>query len=87
MPRLDVSIPAADGDSKGTLHVPDGDGPWPGVLLFAAHMQGANGLRQHRAKIMKRFGDYNDVGPCGGDHPLAAPSGPRLAKKAGIPKQ
>ena len=35
MPRLDVVIPTADGDSKGTLHVPDGDGPWPGVLLFA----------------------------------------------------
>jgi carboxymethylenebutenolidase len=35
MPRLDVVIPSPDGDSKGTLHVPDGDGPWPGVLLFA----------------------------------------------------
>jgi carboxymethylenebutenolidase len=35
MPRLDVVIPTPDGDSKGSLHVPDGDGPWPGVLLFA----------------------------------------------------
>jgi carboxymethylenebutenolidase len=35
MPRLDVSILTADGDSKATLHVPDGDGPRPGVLLFA----------------------------------------------------
>ncbi len=34
MPRLDVEIPAADGRAAGTLHVPDGPGPWPGVLLF-----------------------------------------------------
>jgi carboxymethylenebutenolidase len=34
MPRLEVQIPAPDGDSPGTLHVPDGGGPWPGVLLF-----------------------------------------------------
>jgi len=34
MPRLDVQIPAPDGHSRGTLHVPDGDGPWPGVLVF-----------------------------------------------------
>ena len=26
--------PAPDGRSHGTLHVPDGDGPWPGVLVF-----------------------------------------------------
>src|SRR6266487_2609006 len=34
MGRLDVRIPAPDGHSHGTLHVPDGDGPWPGVLVF-----------------------------------------------------
>ena len=34
MPRLDVQVPAPDGRSHGTLHVPDGDGPWPGVLVF-----------------------------------------------------
>jgi carboxymethylenebutenolidase len=34
MQRLDVQIPAPDGRSHGTLHVPDGDGPWPGVLMF-----------------------------------------------------
>src|ERR1700749_2506287 len=34
MPRLDVPVPAPDGHSRGTLHVPDGDGPWPGVLVF-----------------------------------------------------
>jgi len=34
MPRFDVQIPASDGVSSGTLHVPDGQGPWPGVLVF-----------------------------------------------------
>jgi carboxymethylenebutenolidase len=34
MRRLDVQIPAPDGHSHGTLHIPDGDGPWPGVLVF-----------------------------------------------------
>ena len=34
MPCLDVQVPAADGHSNGTLHVPEGDGPWPGVLVF-----------------------------------------------------
>jgi len=34
MPCLDVQVPAADGHSNGTLHVPEGDGRWPGVLVF-----------------------------------------------------
>ena len=34
MRRLDVQIPAPDGHSNGTLHVPDGKGRWPGVLVF-----------------------------------------------------
>jgi carboxymethylenebutenolidase len=34
MGRLDVQIPAPEGRGNGTLHLPDGDGPWPGVLVF-----------------------------------------------------
>src|SRR5580704_11948245 len=34
MSRLDVQIPAPDGHSHGTLHLPGGAGPWPGVLVF-----------------------------------------------------
>jgi carboxymethylenebutenolidase len=34
MPRIKVQIPTSDGVSNGTLHVPDGAGPWPGVLIF-----------------------------------------------------
>ena len=32
--RLDVSIPTPDGHSNGTLHLPEAEGRWPGVLLF-----------------------------------------------------
>src|SRR5450755_768640 len=34
MRRLDVEISTPDGHSDATLHLPDGDGPWPGVLVF-----------------------------------------------------
>jgi carboxymethylenebutenolidase len=34
MPREDVLIPTADGRARGTLHVPDSGGPWPGVIMF-----------------------------------------------------
>ncbi|HUJ04494.1 MAG TPA: dienelactone hydrolase family protein [Streptosporangiaceae bacterium] len=34
MRRLDVHVSTPDGRSNATLHLPDGDGPWPGVLLF-----------------------------------------------------
>jgi carboxymethylenebutenolidase len=34
MARLDVQITTTDGQSNATLHVPAGDGPWPGVLVF-----------------------------------------------------
>jgi carboxymethylenebutenolidase len=34
MPRIDVEIPAPDGIARGTLVLPEGDGPWPGVVLY-----------------------------------------------------
>jgi carboxymethylenebutenolidase len=34
MPRIDVQIPTSEGAAKGSLHVPDGEGPWPGVVMF-----------------------------------------------------
>ncbi|HJQ46300.1 MAG TPA: dienelactone hydrolase family protein [Amycolatopsis sp.] len=34
MRREDVLVPTPDGQAKGSLHVPDGDGPWPGVVVF-----------------------------------------------------
>jgi carboxymethylenebutenolidase len=49
MLRLDVQIPTADGHSNGTLHVPAGAGPWPGVLVFPD----AGGARE----TFRRMGD------------------------------
>jgi carboxymethylenebutenolidase len=49
MPCLEVLIPAADGRSDGTLHVPEGAGPWPGVLVFPD----AGGVRE----TFRRLGD------------------------------
>jgi carboxymethylenebutenolidase len=34
MPRLEVRTPAPDGQCRGTLHVPDGEGARPGALVF-----------------------------------------------------
>ena len=49
MPRIDVQIPTSDGVSNGSLHVPDGPGPWPGVVMFPD----AFGLRD----VMRDMGD------------------------------
>jgi carboxymethylenebutenolidase len=49
MRRLDVQIPTPNGSSDGTLHIPDGDGPWPGVLVFPD----AAGARE----TFREFGD------------------------------
>lgn len=50
MPRLDVQIPAPDGHSPASLHVPDGEGPHPGVLMFPD----AGGLRE----TFRQMGDH-----------------------------
>jgi carboxymethylenebutenolidase len=34
MRRINAQIPTPDGTSNGSLHLPEGDGPWPGVLVF-----------------------------------------------------
>ena len=50
MPRTDVQIPTRDGVSSGSLHVPQGEGPWPGVVMFPD----AFGLRE----TMREMGDH-----------------------------
>lgn len=49
MRRVDVQIPTPDGHCSGTLHLPGGDGPWPGVLMFPD----AGGARE----TMRQMGD------------------------------
>ncbi|HWM57798.1 MAG TPA: dienelactone hydrolase family protein [Pseudonocardia sp.] len=42
MARIDLSIPTEDGQSPATLHLPDGDGPWPAVIMYTD----AGGVRE-----------------------------------------
>jgi carboxymethylenebutenolidase len=57
MARTDVQIPAPDGHSNGTLHVPDGDGPWPGVVVFPD----AGGARETMREVGDRLADMGYV--------------------------
>jgi carboxymethylenebutenolidase len=34
VPRIDVTVPTPDGSAPATLHLPEGDGPWPGVIMY-----------------------------------------------------
>jgi len=34
MPDLDVDVPTPDGSASSSLHVPDGEGPWPAVIMY-----------------------------------------------------
>lgn len=55
--RIDVRIPTPDGHSNGSLHVPDGDGPWPGVVMFPD----AGGLRETFDEMGAKLADLGYV--------------------------
>lgn len=57
MPRKDIQISTPDGSAGGTLHVPDGDGPWPGVLVFPD----AGGFRETFRQMGDRLADMGYV--------------------------
>jgi carboxymethylenebutenolidase len=57
MPRLDVQIPTPDGQSSGTLSIPEGDGPWPGVVVFPD----AAGARETMSEIGDRLASMGYV--------------------------
>jgi carboxymethylenebutenolidase len=42
VPRTALTIDAPDGACTATLHTPEGDGPWPGVIMFVD----AGGVRE-----------------------------------------
>jgi carboxymethylenebutenolidase len=51
MTQHDVEVPTADGVATASLHVPDGEGPWPAVIMYpdamglrAAHREMAEHL-------------------------------------------
>jgi carboxymethylenebutenolidase len=51
MPRVNVEIPAPDGTARGTLVLPEGDGPWPGVVVFAD----AGGWRETMVEMAEKI--------------------------------
>ncbi|GAA1881980.1 dienelactone hydrolase family protein [Pseudonocardia ailaonensis] len=42
MPRTSLTVAAPAGDCPATLHTPEGEGPWPGVVMFVD----AGGVRE-----------------------------------------
>jgi hypothetical protein len=56
--RQDVQVPAPDVRSNATLHLPDGDGPWPGVLVFPD----AGGARETLRQMGDRLAGMGYVG-------------------------
>lgn len=57
MARADVEITTPDGRSAATLHLPDGDGPWPAVVLFPD----AGGARETFRKMADRIASLGYV--------------------------
>ena len=51
MRRQDAEIAAPGGLCHGTLHIPGGDGPWPGVLVFPD----AGGVRETFRRLADRL--------------------------------
>jgi carboxymethylenebutenolidase len=49
MPMLEVEVPTQDGVAGATLHVPEGAGPWPGVIMYVD----AGGVRD----VFRQMGD------------------------------
>ena len=81
MPRVAVRIPAADGHSNGTLHVPAGAGPWPGVLVFPD----AGGARDTFRQMGDRLAGMGYVGlipDIYAPHSVASCGGPGSSRTA-----
>jgi len=53
MPQRDVSIPTPDGTCDASLHTPDGDGPWPAVIMFTD----AGGVRPTFHEMAQQLAD------------------------------
>lgn len=57
MVRAEVEIPMPDGRCAATVHTPDGDGPWPGVIVFPD----AGGARETFRAMADRVADLGYV--------------------------
>jgi carboxymethylenebutenolidase len=57
MAAIDVTVPTADGECSASLHVPQGQGPWPAVIMYPD----AGGLRQTFRDMGARLADLGYV--------------------------
>jgi len=54
MPRITDTVTTADGSCLVSLHTPDGDGPWPGVVMYPD----AAGVRPTFRAMADRLAEY-----------------------------
>ena len=54
MPRINDTVTTADGACPVTLHTPNGDGPWPGIIMYPD----AGGARPTFRAMADRLADY-----------------------------
>jgi len=54
MPMITDTVTTADGTCRVTLHTPDGDGPWPGVVMYPD----AGGVRQTFREMGDKLAGY-----------------------------
>lgn len=54
MPRITDTVTTADGSCTVSLHTPDGDGPWPGVVMYPD----AGGVRPTFDEMADRLASY-----------------------------
>ena len=57
MTQHDVEVTTADGVAQASLHVPDGDGPWPAVIMYPDAM----GLRAAHRDMAEQLADLGYV--------------------------
>jgi carboxymethylenebutenolidase len=57
MPRVNLEVPMLDGACTVTLHFPDGDRPWPGVVMIPD----AGGSRETMREMADRLADLGYV--------------------------
>ncbi|MBX7432693.1 dienelactone hydrolase family protein [Mycobacterium sp. Y57] len=54
MPRIADTVTTADGSCPVTLHTPDGEGPWPGIVMYPD----AGGARETFAAMADKLAGY-----------------------------